>query len=256
MAIWITGDKHGMASDLLVSFGSVTNPSEDDTLIICGDFGAEYGVAVNGRLKKAAKKFPGQIVVLRGNHDARYWSKHTDTNGTPENGWHIEVSGFQKNCYGKFLVQDKYPNIKYIQDEGGLYFIDGYTFLMIPGAYSIDKYHRLTNGMNYEFREQLTKEEMKKLSYISGLWYNEIDFVVSHTCPMKLEPKLQYLFLDFVDQTNVDKTMEHWMDDIAWEIEQGNKFKQWYFGHFHDDKTLDDKYTMLYNVVVPIERYV
>lgn len=255
MAVWITGDKHGMESDLLVSFGSVANPSENDTLIICGDFGAEYGASINGRIKKAAKKFPGQIVILRGNHDARYWSRHTDNNGTPEKGWHIEVSGFQKNYYGKFLVQDKYPNIKYVQDEGGLYLIDGYTFLMIPGAYSVDKYHRLSSGMNYEFNEQLTKEEMKQLSYTCGLWYNEIDFVISHTAPMKIEPALQYLFLGFIDQSSVDKTMEHWMDDIAWEIEQGDKFKQWFFGHFHDDKTINQYYTMLFNNVVPIERY-
>ena len=255
MAVWITGDKHGMASDLLVSFGSVANPSENDTLIVCGDFGAEYGASVNGRIKKTAKKFPGQIVVLRGNHDTRYWSRHADSNGTPEKGWHIEVSGFQKSYWGKFLVQDKYPNIKYVHDAGGIYNIEGYNFLMIPGAFSVDKDYRLSNHLNYEPREQLTKEERLQLSYECGLWYNEIDFVCSHTAPMKLEPYLHYLFLGFINQNKVDKTTEHWMDDIAWEIEQGNRFKQWFFGHFHDDKAINQYYAMLFNNVVPVERY-
>lgn len=256
MGIFITGDKHGMASDLRVTLGCVPNPSEDDKLIICGDFGAEYGQAINGRLKKECKKFPGEIIILRGNHDNRYWANHTNVDGIPHDGWHIEVSDFQKSYEGKYLVQNKYPNIKYIQDDGGIYNIDGYMFLMIPGAYSVDKYHRLSSGMNYEPREQLTKEEMKKLSYDCGLWYNEIDFVISHTAPMKLEPYLRYLFLDFFDQSTIDKTMEHWMDDIAWEIEQDNKIKQWFFGHYHDDKVINQYYTMLYNTVIPIERFV
>lgn len=263
MSIYITGDIHGMASDLRVRFGCIPNPIEEDKLIICGDFGAEYGSNINGRLKKECKKFPGDIIVLRGNHDNRYWANHTDVvtdaNGEPtqipQKGWHIEVSGFQKSYWGKFLVQDKYPNIKYIHDAGGIYNIEGYNFLMIPGAYSVDKDYRLSNHFSYESREQLTKEEMLNLSYHTGLWHNEIDFVCSHTAPMKMESYLRYLFLGFINQGTVDKTMEHWLDDIAWEVEQSNRFKQWYWGHYHDDKVINQYYTMLYNNVVPVERY-
>lgn len=255
MSIYITGDVHGIASDLKVRFGCIPNPTEDDKLIICGDFGAEYGSQINGRLKKECKKFPGEVIVLRGNHDNRYWANHTEYISDlfgyrVYDGWH-----FEQHQQGRYLVQDKYPNIKYVADDGGIYSIDGYRFLMIPGAYSVDKMYRLNNEMSYESREQLTKQEMLKLSYECGLWYNTIDFVCSHTFPQKLESKLRYLFMGCVDQSSVDKTMEHWMDDIAWEMEQSVRFKQWFGGHYHDDKILNQYYTMLYNTVAPIERY-
>lgn len=241
MSIWIAGDIHGYAPNWQDVVDQIPDADKNTKIILCGDVGLEYGEYINGQTKKLMKKFPGEIIVLRGNHDNRYWRDHYD-----DPKWHIE--GDYGYAYGEYLVQDKYPNIKYINDVGGVYYIDGYHFLMIPGAYSIDKYYRIQNNYSYEPFEQLTKAEMRDIEKKVYIWRNKIDYVVSHTAPRHLEPWFQYLFINNIDQGSVDKTMEKWMDEIAWELEHSNNFKHWYFGHFHADIRCGDKYSMLYKI--------
>ena len=151
-----------------------------------------------------------------------------------------------------FLIQNKYPNIFYIRDEGGIYNIEDKTFLFIPGAYSIDKEYRLNNNFPYEYEEQLSLVEKNKLydkieQYINNS--GRIDYIVSHTAPLGTEPYYKNLFFSFIDQSKVDKSMEYFLDEI--ENLLHNNYKHWYFGHFHDNKDFG-KFTMLYNKVIQI----
>jgi 3-oxoacid CoA-transferase subunit A len=153
-------------------------------------------------------------------------------------------------------VQKKYPNIHYVKDAGDVYTFGEYNFLIIPGAYSVDKYYRLRNNYPYEMEELLTASEMEQILKYTNDFKNDIDFVLAHTAPMKIEPKLWYLFMNGVNQDEVDKTMENWLDDVMNVIEDGNNFKQYFFGHFHDDKKLDENYTMLYHCVEKLDDYI
>ena len=63
---------HGFQRDAVSAIVQCHNATESDYLIVCGDFGAEYGGHIMGSFKKEFKKFPGKIIVLRGNHDDRY----------------------------------------------------------------------------------------------------------------------------------------------------------------------------------------
>ena len=77
--IFIMGDTHGLVSNFTSRVNwYIDNPREDDVIICVGDVGLEYGNQVQGALKKAMKKFPGTIYVMRGNHDNRYWRDHTE----------------------------------------------------------------------------------------------------------------------------------------------------------------------------------
>lgn len=138
--IFITGDTHGASYDIFHKISQIDNPKEDDKIIICGDAGFEYMDYIQGSAKKAAKKFPGSWIVLRGNHDSRYWATHSkqinSSQWLPHDDWALTEDN-------KYLYQKKYPNILYVQDSGGLYNIGKYNFLFIPGAYSIDKNYRL-----------------------------------------------------------------------------------------------------------------
>ena len=57
-----------------------------------------------------------------------------------------------------------------------------------------------------------------------------IDFVLSHTCPKSWEPT--DLFLNTVDQSGVDKTMEEWLDKVKNVVD----WQFWMFGHYHADR--------------------
>ena len=259
--IFIMGDLHGLATNFTSRIKwYIQDPQEDDIIICAGDVGLEYGNQVQGSLKKAMKKFPGTIYVIRGNHDNRYWRNHTDVIETytdyiekPNDGW-----AFDNDTFPTLLYQKKYPNILYVKDGGGVYTINGYRFLFIPGAYSVDKDYRLSRGYPYEPEEQLTwLEENQLLSAIeycntpeeTALNSLRIDYVVSHTAPLGTQPYYKDLFLNFVDQSTVDKHMEYFLDEVYNLLD--NNFKHWYFGHFHDDRTFG-KFTMLYTKIQEI----
>lgn len=246
---FLCGDIHGIASNFTSRIKwDIEDPQPDDAIICLGDVGIEYGNQVQGALRKAMKKFPGTIYVMRGNHDNRYWRDHVSTIQTydsyverPHENWFIEDD---------LLFYKKYDNIKYIRDEGGVYNINGSNILFIPGAYSIDKYYRLDKGYPYEEEEQLTWVEQNNILTLAEQYKNQIDYVCSHTSPLCVQPYYKDLFLDFIDQSRVDKNMEMFLDEVYRIL--GKNVKRWYFGHFHDDRNISTNFTMLYNIIVKL----
>ena len=141
---------------------------------------------------------------------------------------------YDEEVNGEVYIEDEFPLIRYFVD-GGIYTIGGHRCLVIGGAYSVDKYHRLeyarlaghsTSGW-FE-SEQLTPEEREDIS--SNISGQKFDFVLTHTCPIHWEPS--DLFLNFIDQSMVEKDMEVWLDEVRRSI----NWKIWCFGHFHQDR--------------------
>ena len=260
--IFVTGDIHGASYNISRVISQIENPKEDDKIIICGDAGFEYMDYIQGAAKKAAKKFPGSWIVLRGNHDSRYWAAHCDIEYDNEENpvqW-IPHQGWEFTEDGQYIFQKKYSNIKYVCDAGGLYNIEGYNFLFVPGAYSVDKFYRLETHRPWNPQEQLILKEQKDLiNLVSDCNLNNIpiDFVIGHTFPLYIEPYYKYLFLDFIDQSSVDKTTEKFLNGLSFMFEQNFAFKHYFGGHFHSDiYNMKNKYTMLYYDVVNIEDYI
>lgn len=253
MTVYFQGDLHGSVAAINNCLSQIENPTEQDVIVVCGDAGLEYGAQIMGKAKKAMKKFPGTWLIVRGNHDNRYWRDHTtetEIGLEPNQGW-----SFSNVFHASTLVQNKYSNIHYASDSGEVYCIDNQRILTIPGAYSVDKHWRLMTGMPYELEEQLTYREWVELSDFVDKFSDTFEFVVAHSFPKFLEPQLRYLFMDCVDQSQVDKTTEEWLDVIMQKIEKSKSFKHYFGGHYHDDKQLAGKYTMLYQKVVKMEDY-
>lgn len=256
MTVYLCGDLHGSVQAVKNVIAQIQEPTEDDIIVVCGDAGLEYGNQVMGSAKKAMNKFPGSWLILRGNHDVRYWRDHCsirkDGGLIPLDKWHFEEK------YNNFvLVQDKYPNIHYIDDLGGIYTLEGYNCLMIPGAYSVDKAYRISHGLPYEPQEQLSYSEWCKLDDIVARHKNEIDFVVAHTFPAYMSKQLEYLFLNSIDQSTVDKNTEQWISSIMCNhLLKSPRFKKYFGGHYHDGKCLDRQHIILYRRVRKLEDYV
>lgn len=239
MSIYVTGDKHGQPKQYAAAITQIDNPSANDVIIVCGDAGLEYGTFRNKNCKKIMASFAGDWLILRGNHDTRYWRDHP--------GWLVSSKYGEPTAY-----QPSFPNIHYILDEGGLYTIQGMNFLMIPGAYSVDKEYRLKQGLSYEFEEQLTEVEQINLCKIACDNLDEIDYVCGHTFPIHQQSNLQYLFMNCIDQSSVDKSMEIFLEELMGEVEKGKRFKQYFGGHYHDNKKLDKNYCLLMDLVVEV----
>lgn len=254
--VFVTGDKHGKPLCIKDAMAQIDNPSKDDIIIIAGDAGFEYQDRIMGAAKKAASKFLGTWIVLRGNHDSSYWYDHSrwdekSQKYIPDEGWNFTEDGM-------YLYQEKYPNIWYVADDGGIYLIGDYNVLFIPGAYSVDKYYRLRMNYPWNPQEQLSNESKDELSLLVTEWLDlglNIDFVIGHTFPYKLYPYFEDLFMEGLDQSTVDKSMEHWLDKMSVIYESCPAFKQYFGGHFHDDRALTQKYTMLYHSIEELTDY-
>ena len=217
--VLITGDTHGRVEDRLAHIKDTMpeyDPSET-AVIILGDVGFNYYKnKKDWKLKHDVARFGYTLYCLRGNHEDRA----NNTKGT-------EIV-YDEFVHGYIFKEVEFPNIKYFADEVAEYEIMGKKVLCIPGAYSVDKWHRLRNGWQWFAQEQLTEEEMKYAEeLVCGKYY---DFVFSHTCPITWEPT--DLFLSMIDQSTIDKTMEVWMA----KIEETFLWKHWLFGHYHTDR--------------------
>ena len=122
----------------------------------------------------------------------------------------------------------------------------GYWWRYFYCAYSIDKEYRIANGYPWFQSEQPDSEIKKRVeNRLKELDY-KVDIVLSHTAPEKYEP-IEF-FLSNVDQSNIDKSTERWLD----EIEDGLEYNHWYFGHYHNYKRIDSM-EMLYKDIKEIE---
>ena len=126
--------------------------------------------------------------------------------------------------------EEKYPNILFAKD-GEIFNIEGTKHLVIGGAYSVDKFYRLSRGYGWWEDEQPSEEI--KLYVEQQIKEKEFDVILSHTCPFKYEPI--ETFLPGIDQGTVDTSTEEWLD----KIEESVDYKAWYCGHWHIDKRID-----------------
>lgn len=217
--VLITGDCHGKVDQRLTYIQQMMteyDPSET-AIIILGDVGFNYYKnKKDWKLKYHAAQFGYTIYCLRGNHEDR-----------ANNVKNTEIV-YDKFVHGYVFEEKEFPNIKYFSDEVAEYNIMGKEILCIPGAYSVDKWYRLQNDWHWFAQEQLTEEEMQYAEKTFGGKY--YDFVFSHTAPLKWEPT--DLFLNCIDQSTVDKTIEVWLD----KFESMILWKCWCFGHYHADR--------------------
>ena len=214
--VFYAGDIHGMPWDI-VKFSKKFLLSEEDTIVILGDVGANYCCDERDRECKAAlSKIKPTVFCVHGNHEARPAGIQsyimTEWNG------------------GAVWQEEKYPGLLFAKD-GEIFELEGVKHLIIGGAYSVDKFYRLARGMSW-FENEQPDEGIKR--YVEKqIAEKTFDVVLSHTCPFKYEPT--EVFLPTVDQSTVDSSTEHWLDSIEERIE----YRAWFCGHWHIDKRID-----------------
>jgi 3-oxoacid CoA-transferase subunit A len=245
--IFVTGDLHGSFMPVREFYKRQSELLKDkDNILIClGDFGGNFFFDYRDeKFKKKLGKYPFTYFVIRGNHEERpsiCMQKNPDK-------WHTEIY-FDETVY----VENDYPYIKYALDAPAVYTINYYRTLVLPGAYSVDKYHRLRNGWTWFKNEQLNEMEKECGRQLVKDYRGMFNLVLSHTCPIIYEPT--DLFLPFVDQSTVDVSMERYLGEIEYNI----NYRAWLWGHFHsfrDYPRSDGRFrTMLYNDFINLDEY-
>ena len=217
--IYITGDIHGEVHRIAEAVSRFEIKTED-TVVLLGDVGMNYYGKDRGdrHRKMRLNKLGVPMLCVHGNHEMR-------PETLPEYR-QMEWHG------GTVYVEEQYPNLLFAKD-GEVYDLEGKKTIVIGGAYSVDKWHRLQCGLKWFADEQPSDEIKARVEQrLDALGWN-VDAVLTHTCPERYIPR--EAFLSCVDQSTVDNSTEEWLG----RIEQRLTYGAWYCGHWHIDKRID-----------------
>lgn len=220
--VYITGDTHGDVRRLKLFCLSNNLRGCDigkDIVIILGDAGYNYyRDEREEERKETLDRLGATFFCIHGNHEIRPSNIPSYT----EAEWHG----------GIVYREENHPNLLFAKD-GEIYEIGGLRCIVIGGAYSVDKQIRLANGWGWWPDEQPPEEIKAFVEKQLSACGNRIDAVLSHTCPLKYEPR--EVFLEGLDQSTVDKSTEEWLG----RIEERIAYDRWYCGHYHTEKRVD-----------------
>lgn len=219
--IYIIGDRHGEED----GFSEEKLPGQslwtsNDTVIVTGDFGyvmrGEWNnLPEKNKLDALAKK-PYTILFCDGNHEGFDYLEQY-----PE-----EVR------YGAPVRRIR-DNVFWLQ-RGHIYSIEGKTFFVMGGAYSIDKAFRIRYqeicGEKIWFEQEIpSPEEYRRAINSLNKHGNNVDYIITHTVPRTIIPRITHSYPDDHDQE-----LTGFFDWIYHNV----SYQRWYAGHFHDDVAL------------------
>ena len=224
--IFVTGDTHGYLSELKKRVKpDGTGWTEEDTLIVCGDFGFVFSAAEkDGRypdddaLDLIARDYPQRILCVSGNHENfdRFYAY-------PD----VPFCGGTAKEIRKGKI--------YLLKRGEAYLIEGKRFFTFGGAFSTDKARRLAIERTYGGekcwweRELPSPEEYRHAAETLKKYNYRFDCVITHNCP----ERVIYWMKRFPDRHEQELT--GFLDWIYTDV----RFDRWYFGHWHADESFD-----------------
>ena len=221
MAVFVTGDCH---QDMrkIYAFADKMELGSDDYIIVLGDMGIFW------RHDKADAN-----VIIK-DFEARYNFNLYFIDGNHENFKILNSLEEDENHMG--YISEHIRHLK----RSRRYNIDGKDILALGGADSIDKFRR-TPGLSWWEEEAITDDDVDRVDP------GEYTYVLTHCCPISIfktyKPYLCTLG-NIVDDTNPDF---HISDNKLEQVYNFIDFKHWYFGHYHVDLHLGDKFTCMFN---------
>jgi len=154
------------------------------------------------------------------------------------------------------IINDK---LLYLR-RGEIFDIEGHTFFCMGGARTTDLIGRI-EGIHY-FREEIPSS--KEMCYaIDNLEAhgNKVDYILAHTLPKNL---VKYLLNEYdVDTEDDVSRLDEFAKQMIMRYEDPTssflqvvcdriKFEHYYCGHFHEDRTMGGRFTILYDKVIEL----
>lgn len=223
--IYIRGDTHGDL-DAIAAMERFHSEQWDETvkLVITGDFqfvfrGGDGNPKEKSKLDALAEK-PYEILFLDGNHE----------------GFDALEQYPLEQRYGAPVRRIR-ERIFWLQ-RGYVYIIEGHTFFVMGGGYSLDKADRLAReslGAPKEWfhQEMPCKEEYDRA--VASLQSRDlaVDYVLTHTAPSLVIPRI----IGKAPDPHEGQLTEF----LNW-VYQDCRYKKWYCGHFHVDLAVHDQF--------------
>lgn len=225
--IYITGDIHGGIDIRCLNrknFPEAKKLTRNDFLIITGDFGLPWA---NDREDKYWLNWLSRqtytTLFIDGNHE-----NFDLLNVFPETEW---------NGGRVHILRESVLHLL----RGQVYTINGVKVFTFGGAASHDRQYRKEHKSWWKDELPNQKEYDEGLRNLSEHNW-QVDLVITHTAPRKyIEGLLSRPYIE-----DNETILHNYLEDIASKLH----FKKWFFGHFHKDAEIDEKFTVIYNRVL------
>lgn len=245
MSIFITGDTHAdFRRFRKKSFPRQAGLTKDDYVIICGDFGGLWdGTPRERNWLDWLEARPFTTLFVSGNHE-----NYDLLSALPVEAWRG----------GK--VQRVRPSVVHLM-RGQVYELDGRRFFTMGGASSHDIDGGILDPADPQLKRKCRQLDARGALYRiehlswwreelpSGAEYREaranlekcgweVDFIVTHCCPTLV-----------LEALGVENCRPDALTDFLEEVAGNCRFRHWFFGHYHDDRRVGEKFTLLYRQI-------
>ena len=221
--IYVTGDLHGNFERFKPKyFPEQANMTKDDMVIIAGDFGGVwFGDSRDDETLDWLERLPFTLAFVCGNHE-----NYDALERYPVDDWHG----------GK--VHRIRPHVLHLM-RGQVYKLEGYRFFTMGGAKSHDTNHRI-NHISW-WRQELPSDEEYSEALQNLERYNwQVDYIITHCAPTSIA-------LMGSRHNEADR-----LTDFLQEVRERAKYYYWLFGHYHDNKAIDEKHILLWEQIVRV----
>ena len=253
MAVYVTGDTHRDFSRFQDdAFPEQSKLSKDDCVIICGDFGGVWdGSPEEEALLNWLDARPFTTLFVSGNHEnfgrlATY----------PVEEWRGGLTSVIR------------PSIRLLR-RGQLFDLDGKRFFTMGGASSRDipildradplfqarrKWHEYRKNVYWIRGETWWSDELPNDAEYKAArdtldraqW--RVDYVVTHCAPTSI----QNLF-DLTQAQSQGSYLVNRLTDFLQEIADKCAFDRWFFGHYHGNCVIENRYILLYDSMIKLD---
>lgn len=251
--IYITGDYHGGIESAKLHprlFPQGQALTRDDCVLVCGDFGMPWtgGTDETAQLDWLEAQ-PWTTLFVDGNHECFPY-----LDDLPVQEWRG----------GRVQRLDCWPHLVHLM-RGQVFELEGpggrpARVFTMGGATSVDRAWRIP-GASW-FPEELPRPDeyaQARANLERCGW--QVDYVVSHTCATSLlsralYPDAGWQYPDADALTEFFEALEHGGADGGGTDETDPlpalAYTRWYFGHFHRDRDIDGRHTVLYRRVLEL----
>ena len=231
--IYVTGDTHGSIDIRKLLENQVTDRmTENDFLIICGDFGLIWNYKKEIRKERKWLDWlndrPWTTLFADGNHEC-----FPRLNAYPVSEWHG----------GKVHVIRK--KVMHLM-RGEIFEIEGNTIFVMGGASSHDRGPlkgdtEIVQGKSWWPEEIPDRAEMDNGLENLKRYDNKVDYIITHCLPTGYQ--------DIVKRGEFPADA---ITDYLETIDQTVSYRHWYSGHYHVNIDVNPKVSVVFSRIMPI----
>lgn len=223
--VYITGDTHGDIKRL--SKRELKRLSDNDVLIICGDFGFIWNDSKKEkRILKRLGKRKYTIAFLDGAH---------------ENFDLLDQYGVSEWNGGK--VQVITGNLLHLM-RGQIYEIDGKSIFTFGGGESPDRDMRKEH-VTWWRRELPNRQEMIEAAENLKKRDFKVDYIITHEPPSRIRT-----FMHLKSKSGKTNGLNQMLEEICNSCE----FDAWFFGCLHYDKIITANHISMFKKILPLDK--